>query len=383
MSVRLRPLVPRDAGALAELHTRVHPRSNWRSGAAYASYALEMLFRNPWADPEIPSWVAEEKGRVIGVLGVVPRRMRHGERTLRAAVSCQLMIDPDKRASFVALELVRRLFAGPQDLTVADGANDASRGLWEACGGITSALHNLHWVWLLRPAQGLLHLAPEGARALCAVARPVAALADACLARLVQPKVHPGLREVALDAAVLCQVMQEQRSFSLRPDYDSVSLAWLLAQASSKRRHGELESAIVHDRAGRIIGWFLYFLNGTVSQVLQIGARRGCLDMLLERLAHHARTRGARALEGRMEPALAAGLRGRHVIMRNRSVFTLLHARDQSLLVPFLRGDAFFSRLDGEWWMRFGEGTEAGSEQLSRSTPSVPARALAPSFARR
>jgi len=363
LSIRVRPLVPRDAAALAALHTRVHPNSAWRSPAAYASYALEMLFRNPWVDPEIPSWVAEENDRLVGFVGVMPRRMRFGSRAIRVAVSCQLMVDPDKRSSFVAPELLRRLFAGPQDLTVADGANDASRGLWEASGGIASALHNLHWVRLLRPAQGLLHLAGShrAVRTVAALASPLTALADSCMARLAPLKLQPGLREEPLDAAMLCQVLQEQKIFTLRPDYDVASLEWLLAQAAAKRRHGELQSCIVHDRAGRIIGWFLYYLNGAVSQVLQLGARRGCLNMLLEQLAHHARSRGARALEGRMEPGLTTALRGKRVLMQNRAVSTLLHARDQSLLVPFLRGDAFFSRLEGEWWMRFSGESEVAA----------------------
>jgi hypothetical protein len=363
MSIRVRPLLPRDAAKLGALNARVNPRvgptTGWRSPAAYASYALEMLFRNPWVDPEVPSWVAEENERLVGFLGVMPRRMRFGARAIRVAVSCQLMVDPEKRASFVALELLRRLFAGPQDLTVADGADDAARGLWETSGGISSALHSLHWVRLLRPAQGLLKLAGNRVRGLSAVANPLAALVDACMARLAPLKPQPGLREEPLDAAMLCSLLQEQRSFALRPDYDVASLEWLLAQAAAKRGHGKLQSCIVHDRAGRIIGWFLYYLNGAVSQVLQLGARRGCLSMLLEQLAHHARSRGARALEGRMEPSLAAALRGKQVLIQNRAVSTLLHARDQSLLVPFLRGDAFFSRLEGEWWTRFAGEPEA------------------------
>jgi hypothetical protein len=359
LSIRVRPLAPSDAAKLGALHARVHPNTAWRSPAAYASYALEMLFRNPWIDPEIPSWVAEENGRLVGFVGVVPRRMRFGSRAIRVAVSCQLMVDPDKRSSFVAPELLRRLFAGPQELTVADGANDASRGLWEASGGIASPLHSLHWMRLLRPAQGLLGLAGNRLRALSVIANPFAALADACVARLSPLKPPPGLREEQLDAETLHKAIRELRSYALRPDYDVASLEWLLAQAAAKRRHGSLQSCMVHDRGGRMIGWFLYYLNDAVSQVLQLGARRGCLNMLLEQLAHHARSRGARALEGRMEPQLTTALRGKRVLMQNRAVSTLLHARDQSLLVSFLRGDAFFSRLEGEWWMRFSGESEA------------------------
>jgi hypothetical protein len=368
LNIRLRPLVPGDAARLGALHARVKPGSGWRSPAAYASYALEMLFRNPWVDPEIPSWVAEENERLVGFLGVVPRRMRCGDRAVRVAAGCQMMVDPDKRASFVALELMRRLFAGPQDLTVADGANDASRVLWEASGGIASALHSLHWVRLLRPVQGLLQLGGQRLRALSAITRPVAALADACITRLAPLKLHPGLRETELNAETLHEALRQVQSYALRPDYDIASLQWLLAQAAAKRRHGELQSAIVHDRGGRIIGWFMYYLNGALSQVLQLGARRGCLDMLLEQLAQHARTRGARALEGRMEPSLTAALRGKRVLIQNHSTWTLLQARDQSLLVPFLRGDAFFSRLEGEWWMRFaGEPEDAPRAQPARA----------------
>jgi hypothetical protein len=350
MSVRLRRFVAADAALLAALHRRVITKSPWRSPAAYASYAIEMLFRNPWVDPELPSWVAEEKGHLVAFLGVVPRRMRFGNRTIRVAVGCQLMVDPDRRASFIALELVRRFFAGPQDLSVADGANDASRALWEGCGGISSSLHALHWVQLLRPAQGLLRLAGRRLRSLSLLAQPIAAVVDACLAKRFKPQ----FSEEPVHPARLASAMAELRGYALKPDYEPAALEWLLAQAAAKRRHGSLEGALARDASGRVAGWFLYYLNGGVSQVLQLGARRGALPALLDQLAHHAQARGARALEGRMEPQLMAPLQGRRVVMQSRGVLTLLHARDQSLLVPFLRGDAFFSRLEGEWWMRFG-----------------------------
>jgi hypothetical protein len=87
--------------------------------------------------------------------------------------------------------------------------------------------------------------------------------------------------------------------------------------------------------------------------VLQIGARPGALGAIFEQLARHARRHGARALEGRMDASLAALLQGKRCLMQNRALCTLLHARDYKLLMPLLHGDAFFSRLEGEWWMRF------------------------------
>jgi hypothetical protein len=367
VSIRLRPLRPADAALLAALHARVHPTSAWRSPAAYASYALEMLFRNPWVDRELPSWVAEEKGRLVAFLGVVPRRMSFGGRAIRVAVSCQLMVDPDRRASFIALELVRRFFAGPQDLSVADGANAASRALWEGCGGISSSLHALHWVRLVRPAQGLLRLGSGRLRVLSKLARPLAAVMDACFGARFKRQ----FSEEPLRPAELAQAMAELRGYALKPDYEPAALEWLLAQAAAKRRHGRLESALSRDASGRVVGWFLYYLNDGISQVLQVAARHGALPAILDQLAHHAHARGAHALEGRMEPQLTEALRGKRVVMQHRGISTLLHARDQSLLVPFLRGDAFFSRLEGEWWMRFGGEQEPAMSSRSASFAAV------------
>ena len=76
-----------------------------------------------------------------------------------------------------------------------------------------------------------------------------------------------------------------------------------------------------------------------------------------------------------MEPSLTVALQGKRVLMQNRAVSTLLHARDQSLLVPFLRGDAFFSRLEGEWWMRFsGEAAVAETADLDAAHRRSPKR---------
>jgi len=373
--LRIRELTAADVAPVAALHARAYPQHNWPSEAACAAYIRELLLHNPWRDPELPSWVAEEGPRLVGFFGVLPRRMRFRERSVRVAVGCQLMVDPEHRRSFAALELMRRFLAGPQDLSVADGANDASRQCWEACGGLASPLHTLHWVRLLRPARGLLHLA--GGRALNLLGAPLAALADACLRFGARP--GPALHEEPLDAAGLAEAIERHRSaFGLRPDYDAAGLDWLLAQARAKRRHGELQGALLRGRGGRTAGWFLYYLNNGVSKVLSVGGGRSELPGVLEALFEHARSRGAAALEGRLEPHLVFALKGKRCLLQNRGIATLLHARDPALLVPFLRGDALFTRLEGEWWTRFnGEPAPREAPPAAaavRSRPASPAR---------
>jgi hypothetical protein len=83
-----------DVPGAAALFARAYPEHRWRSQAAFQSYFREMLFNNPWRDPELPSWVAEEDGRISGFYAVMPRRMSLRGRPVRVAVGCQFMVDP-------------------------------------------------------------------------------------------------------------------------------------------------------------------------------------------------------------------------------------------------------------------------------------------------
>jgi len=59
-----------------------------------------------------------------------------------------------------------------------------------------------------------------------------------------------------------------------------------------------------------------------MSQVVQIGARTQRFGAVLEQLFHHAWSRGAVALEGRMEPRLARVLSERHCFFHDRDAQT-------------------------------------------------------------
>ena len=350
----VRPLAAGDIPAVARLFSRVYPGAHWVSHSECEAYFHQIFFGNPWFDPELPSWVAHEGARIVGFIGVIPRPMRYRGRRLRAAVVSQLMVDQERPHSTAAAALLRRALAGPQALTISDGANDASRRMWEALGGLNSALYSLQWRRLLRPAQYALQRAASRARAAAVLAKPIAFIADVCGAHRRTLKRPLALREEPLDAAALFDGLHRAAArVALAPEYDLASLEWILGQARAKRRHGELQSALLRAPGGQVAGWFLYYLNGATSRVLQLHEREGSEHALLDHLFHHARARGAAALEGRMEPRLARALGERHSLFLSTSIYALLHARDPEVLAALACGDAFFSRLEGEWWMRF------------------------------
>src|SRR5258706_4330555 len=127
-----------------------------------------------------------ENGRIVGFQAVMPRPMQFRGRPIRVAVSCQFMVDPDERRGLIALQLAKACISGPQDLTLADGANVSSQRMWIGLGGTAPLLYNLHWVRPLRPARYMLSLL-EGRASfplpLALAARPLAFLADAVSAR--------------------------------------------------------------------------------------------------------------------------------------------------------------------------------------------------------
>lgn len=354
----------RHAPAVAALFARAYPQHRWASQAACESYFREMFFDNPWRDPELPSWVAEDDGRVCGFYGVIPRPMLFRGRPIRVAVLCQTMVDPDRRAGLTAARLVKACLSGPQDLTLADGAHEVSRRLWLGIGGAAPLLYGMHWTRPLRPARYALQLLQARAAvpsALTLAARPLGALADALAARSRPNRFYreqDGLAEEALDPATMLAHLPEAFDGSaLRPVYDERSLTWLLEQAARKKRHGALRARAVLDDARRVIGWYLYYvLAGGASEVVQVAACNGSFDRVLQRLLADAWRHGVAAVRGRLEPRYAQELSDRHCWMRRDGSVTLVHSRHADILASIEQGDAFLSRLEGEWWLRWTDG---------------------------
>jgi hypothetical protein len=274
------------------------------------------------------------------------------------------MVDPNRRHGLTALQLARAVLSGPQDLFVADGANDSSRQLWVGLGGTVPLLYNFHWTRPLRPTGYALSLL-EGRYAfppaLTLPARSLGVLVDALAARLRPNRFHRKeveLRENALDAAaMLAHLPDVMDGNALQPEYDACSLAWLLEQTARKTRHGKLRARAVLESGQRLIGWYLYYVRARgVCEVIQLVARNGSFDRVLQRLLVDAWRHGAVAVRGRLDPRHVQELSDRHCWFRREGTWTLVHSRHADVAAAIHQGNAFLSRLEGEWWLRFQGG---------------------------
>ncbi|HUQ24265.1 MAG TPA: hypothetical protein VM140_01245 [Burkholderiales bacterium] len=313
--------------------------------AALFPHFREMFLGNPWADASLPSWVASDGGRIVGLVGIMPRPMRLRGKPVRAAVLTHYGSASDA--------LLRAALAGPQDLAFSDGADDASRRTWESAGGLTLPLYGLQWRRLLRPARCALGMLPGVAgRAAAVVAAPMAIAADAYVTRRMGLGRKSSLLAQPLTATSLFNALETfAAGYDLRPRYDVPALEWLLAQARARRGLGELQAQLLR-QGGRIAGWFLYYLNAGTSRVLQLAARPGREEAVLAHLFDHAWRHGSAAIEGRMEPRFSRELSRQHCSFQVPGSFVVGHSRNSEIVAALGAGDAFFSRLEGESWLR-------------------------------
>src|SRR3954447_11945555 len=150
----IRPLEAGDLPAVAAL-MRAH-LGGWGDDEAFlAATALE----HPWADPEIPSLVAIEDGRVVGWIAAAVRRLRFEGREVRGVCCSHLVVDPASRSSAAGALLLGRLLAGPQELTWSDSANDPVLRMWRVYGGQIDHSRACDWMLVLRPLRWLTGIA--------------------------------------------------------------------------------------------------------------------------------------------------------------------------------------------------------------------------------
>jgi len=358
----IRAFTASDIPGAAALHREVFKTG--ADGAAaldgYRAYFTRVFLENPSSDPSLPSLVHEDRdGRIVGFLGVVPRRMTIDGRRVLAAVSSQFVVAPSVHAGLVALRLASAFLEGPQDLSISDEANDTSRRIWEGLGGSTALWHSLYWTRPLRPARFAVSLVRDrrGLAPFARVAAPFAPLADALAARAAargrSGDDDDDVPETLTSKTMVAALPRCAPAVSLRVDYDERTLAWLLTLAARRKRTGALRAAAVRGR-DRVVGWYLYHLDADrTATVLQVAAEPDRSGYVLDRLFARAFSDGAIAVSGRVDARDVPSLTDRHCVLHRRGPWVLVHARHPDLLRPFATGEASFTRFDGEWCLGF------------------------------
>ena len=346
---------------VAALQLKVIRKRLQPAGADLERYFEEIFLNNPWRSDDLPSLVYVHDGRVVGFLGVVPRPMLFLNRPIRVAVASQFMVDRDLYRGYAGLELLKRFFSGPQDLSFTDGATEPAYVAWTASGAHAAGLYSLEWTRIFRPVRylrGTLDERKGKRRILGKLMMPAGVVIDAALARV------PARRLAAPNSSCQAEPVTADELFqaiqrigwrdSLKPCYDPETFRWLISKTNEARSHGALRLAVVRDSGREPVGWYVYFAKpGGTSVVMQLGAKGRHFEDVLQTLLRDAWDQRSAALRGQAIPRQLTSLTRNYCGLRHIGSGVLVHARDPDLLACILRGDAALSRLDGEWWMRF------------------------------
>jgi hypothetical protein len=361
----VRPFVESDIPQVADLYWTVMRGRTGSPPPAIRSAFQKLYFTNPWIDNQSGSLVYEsEGGRIVGFLGVVRRRVSVCGQPVRIAYGGNFVVDPEARSNLAGLRLLGAYMAGDQDLSMTDSANDVSRALLERLGFRTILPLSIHWARPLRPAHYAVHsvarlTGPILSAGLKIVTKPFCSIADSMAARSSGSpfrQTDPILHGAELDVETLLHCLAKNHSgYALWPEYDVHSLTWLLSFMDQMQTRGDLRKVVLRDDSQNIVGWYIYYVNpGSVGEVVQVDGERPFIKDILDHLFHDAWNRGVVGLHGVVESHLMGDFSEKNCFFACRGGWTVAHSRKPELLELLNRGDAFLSRLDGEWCLAFG-----------------------------
>lgn len=356
----IRRFVEGDIPQVARLHRAAFRLGDSPGLGSYHDYFTRVFLENPAGDGPLPSLVYQENdGRIVGFVGLVPRQMAINGHHFQAVVSSQFIVDPTSHVGLVALRLAKAYLEGPQDLSIADEANDVSRKIWEGLGGTTALLLSIYWTRPLRPARLAMSYLRQrpGFAPLAAAASPLATVADTLATRLSGSHFHQSKPSVSAEdlcgRTVLTHVPEFCGTTSLRVEYDDRTFQWLLDRAANRSAGGCLLKATLRN-GQEIVGWYICHLDREgVADVAQLAARPSSIHDVLDHLFYHAWRQGAVAVTGRLDPRFMQALSDKYCLFHRRGPWVLIKAKKPELLQSFQTGNACFSRFDGEWSLRF------------------------------
>jgi hypothetical protein len=364
--VSVRPLIESDIPQVTDLYWKYMRGRSEPTPPGLQLLLRELYFTNPWLKGgTVPSLVYEGTGgRILGFLGVIAREMSVCGEPIRVAFGGNFVVHPEARSGVAAPGLLKAYMAGGGDILQTDSANEKWRRLLERMGWQTIPALNIHWARPLRPGSYAVHaLSRSVGPALSAglkLSKPFCRLVDSVAAGLpINPfrPVKPALQGAELDHLTLLQCLVEYREgYALWPKYDAESLRWLLNYMERRAARGNLRRVVVRDENQKPIGWYIYYVKpGAVGEVVQVGGELKRTKDILGHLFYDAWEHGVIALYGVVDSRRVPDFSQKGCFFTCRGGWTIAYSRKPQFLELLERGDAFLSRLDGEWCLDPGE----------------------------
>lgn len=100
------------------------------------------------------------------------------------------------------------------------------------------------------------------------------------------------------------------------------------------------------------------------------GGDKPSMGDVLDHLFRNAKKQGAIAVHGRMEPKFMQDFTNRCCFFYRLGGWKTAHSRNPELVSLIHSGDAFLSRLEGEWCLAFGKHPEGQRQEIGISSAS-------------
>ena len=355
---RFRPFEPADIPRIALFYDRTFDRGEGKPSPRLCDHFDELFFKNPWADPRVPSWIYEtNQGDIKAFVAKHPRRMVFDGEPIMCAAGGYWMVSEDYRRRGLG-SLIARYSAekGPALMYTDTGRpyGTPGIGIWERTSyGSRILVSSIQWEYMLRSRR-----AAETAGQGPAVVRLPRRISDEIRLRKRRSRTQSltdGAQRSELTPDTLGHLPQMlPPNTRFYPQYDAEYVSWLLKVAANIYTRGELSHSTVLSRDGSgIDGWYFFYLAQTgKAEVMQIVSKQGAQERVLAQLFAHAYTEGAAFVMGYWcghDILLAAQNMGCHIgYIPSR---TALYTHNTEIMRAIMCGDYFLSAFEGDSWL--------------------------------
>jgi hypothetical protein len=355
-AVRLMQLA--DVPAVARLFLKIFRGVDKPADPDLGEYLRTLVLESPSYSEAMGTRVYEQQdGRIRSALLAVPMRFIACGNVVPGRLLGVFMTDANKEAVGAA-ELILALRPRGANFAFCDSASPTSCNHLLAIGGKPIPLQSLEWLRSFRPMSALVgRLAERVLRrrdpGFAALMRP----ADVLLRRLVigtdvQEPAGLTVTEMSVEA-FLRHAPLLIAHYAVRPLWSEDELAWLVSLAAQNTQLGTFTICAVEDRAGAVIGCFVYYAApGRIAHVLNILSLPGREIAVLDAMFRHLDHTGHVEARGRAQFALMRGLALQRWLVFRHKAFAVALTRSQDVSDAVARGDVYIGGLAGEDWSR-------------------------------